>query len=740
MDAIDAGSMCDSIDPLLHRDGVPRALKEMRNFLKFRGAFDRRPGWAKANLEAIPCKRFIGGRAYKDSDQNLHIVVVGDDGKIYHSTDGGATWVEAVMYDEVLWDGTYQAQFAEYGDDLFIALGAVTGAAQNLRFDGILGCVFGVSLAGPATGVTAAAAGDGNILDGVFDYLVTLYDAVTGWESDASPETQITLARAVAPAFALTAAEGVAGALAAGTYRYQFTFYDTVNAVESAASTMRSITTTGATRVELSDILTCAEAGTWYRRIYRQDAPGGAYRLLTTLTDNTTTTYTDNTATLATAVYEYQGRQIALAALPTYGGLGRTIHRKIYRQDDGNGYTHLATIADNTTLTYTDNLATAPGDPYVQQPPVPPCTSVAVLPDGVAVWGNDVENGEPSRLYVCQAGYPEAIALSLIQSAGTDDDPLVGLYSVRDGVIALKRRGVYYINRQCSTCERVIQRFGCVSWATVQNIGSRVAWLSAEGPVVTQHFTDDDVAFIGPDPLHFCLAETWSKVQKDRLKYASSVHYPTEGIIIWFVQMCHPPAGVIADYEQHNDTGIVWYYGSNHPGGDVWLVDLMVDHGFNVPMSGSDADEAWGAFPLGYVGNMFDGQHGDGVDELIYVEVLSADGVNITIGGTNLKTGAALDLSGEGWRGSVFHPIRGAATRRCRDVLVCDRPNALIVDHSQGSGEATRVLRTAVDLGVDATTRAWIGGFAPRLHVQLDTGDPDMGKYYPNLSIQMKGT
>jgi len=740
------GGMQDRIDPVLEV-----GMREIRNIQRNVGRWDHRYGWAKTNAEAMPWKVAIGATSFRDTQDTLHIVVVGGDGNLYASVDSGASFQVVTLHATVYWDESYRATFAKHGDDLFIALGAVTGDSVNLRYNGITAQAFGVSLAAPATAPTLAedAMGAGDIDDGIFDYFVAFYDATTGREGDASPVAQITMTRPEPPEAPPTLAEGVAGNVALGIpHRYIYTFYQPATGIESErCANFRSITPVANAQIELTDVRACPDAGVWQRRIYRDDN-GAGYMLLATIADNITTVYSDNIAAPAGAEYEYQTRAVNLMAIATYAGTGRTIHRRIYRQDDGAGYRLLATIADNTTVAYTDTLDVAPGAGWVQRLRIPVCAGVAINRDGTAVWLNDVENGEPARLYVAAIDDPESRStetLIAIQSVGTADDPLVGGIPVRDGIAAYKRHSVYWIPRYCKKCESMIEGVGAVAWSTIRNIGSQIAALGDMGPWVVSHEFEEDWRFVGPTPRRFCLAAFWETVLEDRLPWATCTHHRKWGIIEWHVQRCEHGADYVSKYGNHNDTSIVWDYGcrsSQSPGGEVWIADRMIDQGFEVPGTGLTSDAPWGAFPLGYVGPLYDGPHGDGVDELIRVQVLSANGVYITIGDTNLLTGEPLSLDDEGWRGSVFYVVKGSGNHVCqKDILPCWRPSALIIDHSLASGVAGRLLQTAEALGVDATSKAWIGGYAYRGWIDgIDADDPDSIKTMPHCDIQIKGT
>lgn len=741
LDADDAGSMVDRLREELHETG--RDMIEMRNIQRDRGDWDLRWGWAKANLAAIPCNTFCGGAAFRDTQDTLHIVVVGGDGHLYASVDGGATFQQVTMHVSLYWDETYVAEFAKHGDDLLICIGAVSGDAQNIRYDGVTAQAFGVSITAPETAPTVAeGAVGGSVPDGQHDYFITFHDAGTGRRSDRSPIATVTLTRPDAPGAAPLLAQGGAGNVVADVpHRYYYTFYEATTGVESEPSNHRSITPDANSQIDITDIRVCPDAGTWHRRIYRDD-DGGGYLLLATIADNTTTTYTDNAAAPPGALYEAQDRYVELTDIPTSGETGRTIYRNIWRQDDGNGYALLATIEDDTTTTYTDDFASAPGESYAASLPIPVCSAVGFNRDGRAIYGNDRENDEPARIYVADLDNPERLsneeegALS-IQSAGTSEDPITGIIGVRDGVAIFKRRAIHWLSRHCRGCEGMIEGIGAVAGATVRNVGSVICFLSDMGPAMVSHAFEEDWAFIGPTPRRFCLAQFWEGVLKGRLPYATATHDRRRSVIEWHVQRCEHDDDYVSDYGNHNDTSIVWDYAMNRVG----VADRMIDCGFEVPSESMAYDRPYGAFPLGYVGPLVDGKHGDGVDAAIKVQVLSADGVNITIGDTNLLTGEPLELDAAGWRGSVFYVTEGSGSHVCeRTVLPCWRPHALIVDHSVKSGIEGRVVKTATALGVDETSKAWIGGFLKREWLGgIDGGDPDAIKTMPRCDLQIRG-
>lgn len=111
--------------------------------------------------------------------------------------------------------------------------------------------------------------------------------------------------------------------------------------------------------IPLSSIAT-GPSGTVARRIYRTQAGGSTYFLVAEIGDNSTTSYTDSTPDSALTVPEpianLNGQQHALTSVAT-GGSGTTA-RRIYRTvAGGSEYKLLGEIPNNSTTTFTDNVA-----------------------------------------------------------------------------------------------------------------------------------------------------------------------------------------------------------------------------------------------------------------------------------------------------------------------------------------------------------------------------------------------
>jgi len=739
---------------------------ELRNVEVRDGNYTTRRTWTKTLTVAVPgVSRWIGGTFYRDTAGDPHWLLAGDDGVLYHCGTEALTALTAVVIyadEPVTWGETYRAKFCAWQDDCFVCVSqppeiadAVAVTAQNLRFDGLSTppAAFGVSLAEPATDPAAADNGAGNILYGDLYYKVTFKDVDTGWESAASAVVPITLTRPDSPQYnTLVATPGGGGTLGAGYYMYGVSFYNFTDGRESLMGQVIGVTVAANERVTLTGIPICPETvGTWYRRIWRANA-GGAFYLVTTLANNTAQTYLDDTADVITGGTLYAadttGRVVRLTNVPVYAGTGRTIHRCIWRSDDGVTYAMLVpvgntdSIDNNITNTYDDNDAVPTGGTYAQAWPVPPMAFVAGFSDDQIAWAFDLGNVVPSGVYPADGpDTPEALALVISESgsaaldrayAGSRSEPITAFVPVRDSIFIGKARSIYIMGRRCKAadCRRLIEGVGVVNDATVQVIDSRVAFLSPEGPRLLTHYSQGDVIFCGSDPYNFDLATTWDTVVRARLPYAFSVHIPDQTCVIWWVQACAswpitPP---------HSDLAIVWDYGAANdanPGGKVRLADYV------------GLDCAWQYYPVGngspvpYVGAAFGwagkllGERtgntvfGDGTTQALTGEIVSIDGTTVVVN--------AADLAGFNVVGSRLFPRRGTGSHFDEaEITVCDGPNEII------TGEpCSGTLTTAGPLALAAGTKFWIGGFQFVDHgVVNNSRDPDSITIWQSLQLQ----
>jgi len=268
---------------------------------------------------------------------------------------------------------------------------------------------------------------------------------------------------------------------------------------------------------------------------------------------------------------------------------------------------------------------------------------------------------------------------------------------------------------------------------------------------MTQHGMQEDEAFVGPTPKQFELATTWAGVDKGYLRWASSVHWPAQSRIVWFVRDCVDlwttmglGATSYGAYEpwrrRHNNLAIVWDYGADTPGGILHIHDILIDHGFLFPVEGSEQDHPWGAFPCAFVGPLYEGQHGDGVDSLIYLTPLTVTAKNIadkfhdgaTYPGLSITIDATpFTITGDGWLGSIAYVRKGYTG----DMTVekCMWQKGLIVNHSGGT------LDIWTPMALDDTSSLWIGGFNWVVDTgAIDRGDPDSKKNLKRVDAQVR--
>jgi len=172
-----------------------------------------------------------------------------------------------------------------------------TGLTGVYRYDNPVGGAWNsLSLAG-AGGARTGTAND--LFDAsVYDDLLYLGNGIDGnLKYDGTTMMNMGI---VAPSTTATVALAAAGAgnLANGTYSYKITFYNSALGHESNPSSVTADVTvvdkTTDGQVALSAIPTSTDAQVTKRRIYRTTMNGGVWLLLATIDDNTTTTYTDN--------------------------------------------------------------------------------------------------------------------------------------------------------------------------------------------------------------------------------------------------------------------------------------------------------------------------------------------------------------------------------------------------------------------------------------------------------------
>lgn len=215
--------------------------------------------------------------------------------------------------------------------------------------------------AAPAAPVATAGIDGGAINAGTHSYKVTFVTA-TGESVGSSKSNVITIALPAAPTAGLAGAG--AGNVDNGTHSWKVTFVTaTGESSPSAKSNVINVVDKGADGQIALTVIPTGPAGTIARNIYRTVAgDAGDYLYVDQIADNITVVYTDNVAdaALGAAAPTTAGgtASVAIAAGPT-----GTTSRKVYRTDAGDGGNHklIATVANNTALTYADSSADGAG-------------------------------------------------------------------------------------------------------------------------------------------------------------------------------------------------------------------------------------------------------------------------------------------------------------------------------------------------------------------------------------------
>jgi len=222
------------------------------------------------------------------------------------------------------------------------------------------------SIAAPTTAPTVGAAMPGGAVDaGAHVYAATFTNPAGETTLSTVSATVTTFAPLTTPAPAptvATATTGGAGLAPATAYTYAITVENSIGETTVGPASTSVTTGAGATNSVTLSAIPTAPVGSSARRIYRATA-GGLYGLIAIIADDTTTSYTDTGAVpqgnTPPTVNTTNAQTVPLAALPT--GPAGTTARKLYRSKAGTTTPLylVATLADNTTVTYTDTMADA---------------------------------------------------------------------------------------------------------------------------------------------------------------------------------------------------------------------------------------------------------------------------------------------------------------------------------------------------------------------------------------------
>ena len=248
-----------------------------------------------------------------------------------------------------------------------------------------------------------------------------------------------------APGSAPTVATGAAGVLT-GAYIYKVTFvYDSNSAHESSASTASSTVNPTADQVDLSSIPT-GGTGCTARNIYRTEAGGADYYFLATISDNSTTTYSDNIADSA----------LGTSQAPTDNGVPPTAQFAVFWK---NRMVAARTVSQPQRI-------------YLSA-----ITSTEKSPTGTeSVHGAGVEIFPASHFI----------------DVGDNNSPIMGLALLQEQLVIFKEDAIYILtgdDAQDLQVYTALSSVGCIAPKTIVLIGGMIYFLGrADGSPVVYKF------------------------------------------------------------------------------------------------------------------------------------------------------------------------------------------------------------------------------------------------------------
>jgi len=340
-------------------DYVPNeAMLDPKNINHHRGGREPRGGSVPVFANAITSTpQIMGGFQYTLENGDTYMVVACSNGTIYVSDKNDFTVCDTQIKSGL--GSSKYSHFETFYNKLYICNG--NDIPQIWDGTSIVSFLTAAQCAAPTVTIAGAM---GNVNLGSHYYKIT--HVISGTEYNGTAQSLsissaiLSTAQRAAPTVAMA---GVAGNVDNGAHYYKITFIingaEYNGTAETVSISVADKSTDG--QVSLTGV-PVGPAGTTARNIYRTEADGVTLKYLAQIADNTTTTYTDNIAdssltdTILDENMDTVTGQISLSGIAV-GPTGTTA-RKIYRTDaNGSALKLLATIADNTTTTYTDNIA-----------------------------------------------------------------------------------------------------------------------------------------------------------------------------------------------------------------------------------------------------------------------------------------------------------------------------------------------------------------------------------------------
>jgi hypothetical protein len=140
------------------------------------------------------------------------------------------------------------------------------------------------------------------------------------------------------------------------------TTYTDTTPYASLSGTTAPVVNTAALKVNHLTAIPIGPTSTTSRKLYRTTVGGSQLKLLATLANNTTTTYTDATIDASLGANVPTTNTAALNVVPLTGipvGDSNVTARNLYRRSGGAGLKFVATIANNFTTTFSDTVPNA---------------------------------------------------------------------------------------------------------------------------------------------------------------------------------------------------------------------------------------------------------------------------------------------------------------------------------------------------------------------------------------------
>lgn len=182
----------------------------------------------------------------------------------------------------------------------------------------------------------------------------------------------------------------------------------------------------------------------------------------------------ESNAGTASAAVTPANEKVDLTAIPVSTDTQVTA-RKIYRAKDGAGWYYIATISDNTTTTYTDNIAdTAIGDELsIKNGVMPPVKYMAYAGDRIWGAGNSTDKSYvyySSPSYNAQEGvesYYTGVDFIAVD-VGDVSDEITGLVAYSNYVFVFKKNKIYVITAYDIAIQKIEENVGCIASNTIE--------------------------------------------------------------------------------------------------------------------------------------------------------------------------------------------------------------------------------------------------------------------------------